>query len=161
MCTLDHRYPAALLVTALACTACGDVTGPGGKARLAFLRYSRTMAVDWQIYTIGFFTGDATRVTQGTANRWVPAWSPDGAKLAFDSDQDSTGAEIFVMNADGSLLHRVTNILGPALCPGWSPDGSKIIFDYEGTWAAIYSMNSDGTDTTRLVQRTHPFYRCP
>ena len=34
-----------------------------------------------------------------------PAWSPDGLKIAFDNDHDG---EVYVMNADGSRLRRLT-----------------------------------------------------
>ena len=37
-----------------------------------------------------------------------PAWSPDGARIAFYSERDGN-AEIYVMNADGSGVTRLTN----------------------------------------------------
>ena len=43
----------------------------------------------------------------GEANR-DPQWSPDGAKLAFVSYRDYN-AELYVMNADGSGLTRLTS----------------------------------------------------
>ena len=47
---------------------------------------------------------DGTAQTQLTTttdhNDGRPAWSPDGTKIAFDSDRDGDPA-IYVMNADG------------------------------------------------------------
>ena len=37
-----------------------------------------------------------------------PAWSPDGSKIAFASGRDGN-AEIYVMNADGTNVVRLTN----------------------------------------------------
>jgi len=161
MLDLNHRQGLWLLAT-IAITGCSEGIGPGGRGRLAFLRYNGTTGSDYQIYTVAFSTGDTAALTHLAANRWIPSWSPDGSKIAFNSDQDSTGQEIFVMNADGSLLHRLTNFLGQALCPSWSADGKKILFDFEGGRnPALYVMNADGSDTTRLAQGTHPFYQCP
>ena len=39
---------------------------------------------------------------------WLPAWSPDGTKLAFTSNRDGN-PEIYVVNRDGSALRRLTN----------------------------------------------------
>jgi dipeptidyl aminopeptidase/acylaminoacyl peptidase len=52
-----------------------------------------------------------------------PAWSPDGSKIAFASDQ-SGRSEIYVVNADGSHLVQLTTTGGFA--PSWSPDGTRI-----------------------------------
>jgi TolB protein len=48
-----------------------------------------------------------------------PAWSPDGTKIAFVSDRDGNG-DIYVMNADGSNVIRLTNE-GYNFEPSWSP----------------------------------------
>ena len=37
-----------------------------------------------------------------------PAWSPDGAKIAFTSTRDGN-SEIYVMNADGTGVVNLTN----------------------------------------------------
>ncbi|MBN1779963.1 PD40 domain-containing protein [bacterium] len=55
-----------------------------------------------------------------------PAWSPDGSKIAFCSN-NTHGYELWIMNADGSDQVMVTmsqlNVLGPFV---WSPDQNYI-----------------------------------
>ena len=58
----------------------------------------------------------------------LPSWSPDGNKIAFSSWVDNK-PQIFVVNADGSDEHRLSNNTeGGADIPLWSPDGKKILF---------------------------------
>ena len=83
-----------------------------------------------------------------------PAWSPDGQKIAFDSVDSKGNWAIYVMNADGSGLIRLTND-GHAILPAWSPDGQKIAFNSESSdgsqkWA-IYLMNADGSHPIHLA----------
>jgi WD40-like Beta Propeller Repeat len=86
-----------------------------------------------------------------------PAWSPDGSRILFASDRDNyTSVEnsfnIFVMNADGSDVTRLTDQVGNEWSPSWSPDGSQILFG-TGYWGytgdsdlgEIYVMNADGS----------------
>ncbi len=47
-------------------------------------------------------------LTSGAGDNYRPAWSPDGSQIAFISDRDGN-AEIYVMDADGSHLTRLTN----------------------------------------------------
>lgn len=68
-----------------------------------------------------------------------PSWSPDGKRLAFVSFTDHNGTscpasncapngEIYVVNADGSGLRRLTRSRADDQHPTWSPDGRKIAF---------------------------------
>ncbi len=69
--------------------------------------------------------------TAGQASSWHPTWSPDGSKVAFQSDRDGK-TELYTMNADGSGLRRLTDTPGTgryAGQPAWSPDGQQIAFD--------------------------------
>ena len=49
--------------------------------------------------------------THPFASDTTPAWSPDGRKIAFVSNRDRNG-EIYVMNADGSGLRKLTQLKG-------------------------------------------------
>jgi len=57
-----------------------------------------------------------------------PSYSPDGSKIAFTSSRSGT-QEIWVSDADGSNLFRMTNFGGPLVgYANWSPDGQWLIF---------------------------------
>lgn len=57
----------------------------------------------------------------------TPAWSPDGTKLVF-TGYDGGMSDLFIINADGSGLTRLTNDKYADLHPSWSPDGRTIAF---------------------------------
>jgi dipeptidyl aminopeptidase/acylaminoacyl peptidase len=103
---------------------------------------------------IWVMNGDGSRLTRLTNNSSdddLPAWSPDGTKIAFCSVRDGNW-EIYVMNADGSHQTRLTDKPGEDCAPSWSPDGTQIIFmsNRDGN-SEIYVMNADGGEQTRLT----------
>lgn len=55
------------------------------------------------------------------------AWSPDGKRIAFVQRGD-TGLDLYVMNADGSNVQRLTTDSKEYHYPSWSPDGRQISF---------------------------------
>lgn len=59
-----------------------------------------------------------------------PAWSPDGARIAFSSNREDS-YQVFVMNADGSEPVRVAASPYTSVRPQWLPDGSGLIFNRE------------------------------
>lgn len=90
-------------------------------------------------------------LTQDTATMQGPAWSPDGASLAFVLVlRDHT--EIDVVNADGSGRQRIVNGRTQSTDPAWSPDGQRIAFagGPQGR-DTIFVMNHDGSNVTVLT----------
>ena len=61
-----------------------------------------------------------TQLTDNDAFDAYPAWSPDGTKIAFDSERDGNW-EIYVMNADGTGQTNLTNDPAYDSEPDWSP----------------------------------------
>src|SRR5437867_3375964 len=57
----------------------------------------------------------------------TPAWSPDGKQIVF-TGYDGGLSDLFVVDADGSDLRRLTNDKYADLQPAWSPDGKTIAF---------------------------------
>ena len=80
-----------------------------------------------------------------------PTLSPDGTKIAFESDRDGDW-DIFVMDSDGNNVKRLTNHSATDQSAAWSPDGTKIAFQSNrGDNWDIYIMDSDGANVTRLT----------
>ncbi|HEV8264040.1 MAG TPA: hypothetical protein VGQ06_03750 [Gemmatimonadales bacterium] len=77
--------------------------------------------------------------------------SSASGRIVFSSTRDGN-AEIYVMNADGSGVTRLTDNPAADVQPTWSPDGSRIAFvsTRDGT-NDIYAMKADGTGVTRLT----------
>lgn len=75
-----------------------------------------------------------------------PAWSPDGRQLAFTQ---VARRGIFVMNADGTGLRRVTTSPTLDVQPAWSPDGKRLAFSRKNE---IYVVGVNGKGLRRLTR---------
>ena len=82
---------------------------------------------------------------------WGPAWSPDGARLAFYGTSYSGSCGLYIARADGSEMQKLLDPHISDRCsrdgPAWSPDGTKLAFAYTDT---IYVVNADGSNVRPL-----------
>ena len=104
---------------------------------------------------------DAPNLTRHAAGDYNPAFSPDGRRILFSSSRDttvatSTGAgppaaylasELYVMQADGSDVRRLTHHEGWDGAPAWTPDGQEVVFysQRDGD-TRIHRTDVDGSD---------------
>jgi Tol biopolymer transport system component len=88
-----------------------------------------------------------TLVTGEAFQRKYGSFSRDGKRIVYsDLGQRGYGAQIWVMNADGSGRKQVTALDSEAFAPKFSPDGRSIAFQTAvGGPAAIWLVNADGT----------------
>ncbi len=122
---------------------------PGANGRIAF-DHLPPGGITHDVVSIAVDGTGSTRLTSTTTSPW-PSWSPDGSRIAFTSSRDGND-EIYVMNADGSALTRLTNNSATDIEPAWSPDGSRIAFVRgSGPSSELYVMNADGSGQTRVL----------
>jgi TolB protein len=89
--------------------------------------------------------------TTPPTNTPTPTPTPVPPRIAFASDRDGE-FDIYVMNADGSDLTRLTDDPAWDGLPAWSSDGRRIAFiSNRDDNTNIYVMNADGSDLTRLT----------
>jgi Tol biopolymer transport system component len=106
------------------------------------------------VYTMSEPSGeDLIRVTHSPGGHHdLPLdFSPDGSRIYFLRE---TSRSLFVVNADGSDLHRVTPATMPVDVVGnsggrLSPDGLSIVFTSKGT---IWMIGSDGSGLKKVFQ---------
>lgn len=75
-----------------------------------------------------------------------PSWSADGSKLAFVSRRDGK-FHVYVMNADGTGVRRLTDSAKDDHNPSWSPDGTRVVYSREG---ALFVTPAAGGAARRL-----------
>jgi dipeptidyl aminopeptidase/acylaminoacyl peptidase len=110
------------------------------------------------IFLINALTRELKSLITDSSHDKVPAWSPDGRSLAFESNRGSSDAgifQIFVYNLDSGQSKKLTN---DSACsnynPAWSPDGQKIVFYSRCTDnknRQILVMDRDGTNKRQLT----------
>lgn len=71
--------------------------------------------------------GEPALLAPDPADDVQPAFSPDGRRIAFCSNRAGTW-DLWLVERDGSNLHRLTTDLGEEIAPAWSPDGTRLAF---------------------------------
>jgi TolB protein len=74
-------------------------------------------------------SGREQLTSQKAGSDTAPVWSPDGTRIAFVSDRAGGFPELYLMNADGTGVKRLTTNALIDANPSWSPDGIRVVFD--------------------------------
>ena len=124
---------------------------PGG-GRIAFRRSHEGRTDVWTIDADG--VTEAVNLTadlpEGVSSE-RPAWSPNGDRIVFSAGNARGGAELWVMNADGTGKRRLTSGPDRDTEPSWIDD--RIVFTRRtavGT-SELYSMFVNGALAQRLT----------
>lgn len=117
--------------------------GPGIAAvvgHIAFVRENHV--IDISRADLSAPTSATDDLISSTRTQLVPAYSPDGARIAFESTR-SGSSEIWLADADGRNPVKVTSFNGPLTgAPSWCSDGRRIAFDSRATGkSAIYVLD--------------------
>ena len=90
--------------------------------------------------------GDARQLTTG-GHEGGPAFSPDGAQIAFTGQYDGN-TDVYVMPAGGGAPKRLTWHPGQDFALGWTPDGKRILFgsdrDAYADFTRFYTVPAEG-----------------
>lgn len=79
------------------------------------------------LYRMPLTGGKAEQITHGPYFHKEPAVSPDGTSIAFVSDRDTKGDNVFVLDLDTGEIDALTSEI-EAGRPTWSPDGTQIAY---------------------------------
>ena len=119
---------------------------------------------DFELCVVGSDGKGLRQITNAAGQSKQPAWSPDGSRIAFESDRegwpcgissfawspDRPGEdELYSVRPDGTGLLRLTDDpRTDATFPAWSPDGRRIVFV---RWGELLTMAPDGSNVRRLL----------
>ena len=113
--------------------------------------------VDGDIYVRNDDGTNRRRLTKNTVGKDLdPNWSPDGKRITFirlmDKKKSQTSGELFIMNAGGTELQRLTHDDVGDAYPSWSPDGKKIAFRSQRSGRSeVYVIDLETFNVTQLT----------
>jgi len=160
-----HR---GLIAAALASIALGGLAVPasanfpGANGQILYQQFDADG--NWQIWVANPDLSHPRQITSGPFSSGWATWSPDGTRIAFNSnrnDPDIAGGpeiqDVFTMRPDGSDVRQITDSVGFSGHPAYSPDGRWLAFAADRanypTAMGIYLIRSDGSGQMRRVTK--------
>jgi TolB protein len=112
-----------------------------------------------EIYTIAPQGTNLSRVTHDLAFDGLPAFSPDGSRVAFTRGGPAS-SDLYLVDSDGAGLAQLTDFDGFENSPTWSADGTRIAFVWGhddvrgfGETGELWAIDADGTNRDLLLDR--------
>jgi TolB protein len=97
--------------------------------------------------------GSGQHRVPGTDGGEYPSWSPDGKRIAFNSNLSGSHV-MYIVDVDGSRMVDLSSV-GEGWQVDWSPDGRSIVFtshrDHPDNYTDVYEMRPDGSAVRRLT----------
>jgi Tol biopolymer transport system component len=143
---------AALGVAALLVPGSQQVPAPLGAA-------NGSIAYDagGQLYVANPDGSDPRPLPQADKYAYSPAYSPDGSRIAYWSNDTPDRLQLFVAAADGTgatMVSEVSFDSNTKFAPIWSPDGRWLV--YAGRDGGVYKVAADASTTLRVASGWSP-----
>jgi imidazolonepropionase-like amidohydrolase/Tol biopolymer transport system component len=149
------RFPQKVDTTEFAVKMLRDVTTSPDGRRVAYSALGH-------LYVKSLPDGTPARLTKDDAFEFDPAFSSDGAAIAFTTWTDAAQGRVRVVRADGSGGRDVVSKPGHYIEPSFSPDGKWLVYraagpdnvrsEYFAEHPGIYIVPADGSAPSRLVR---------
>jgi len=135
------------------------VASRGG--RIAYVRGRETVDIWRADLTARHPEESAARLIYSTLTQMRPRYSPDGSRIAFQSNR-SGSMEIWTTDAQGADPDRLTSFGGPLTgAPSWCSDGRRIAFDSRASGSSDVYIEDIAQRVPRKVITSHPNLSSP
>ena len=108
---------------------------------------------DWNIWTMAPDGTDLKVVPGMTPDVELEAvWSPDGTRIAFNSNREPGTIHTFVMNADGSSVRRITESQFEKSGVSWTADGQFVLYSGPTPGIVGFDLNRARVDVLEVTR---------